>query len=484
MKKVICLLILICLLTGAAAPVCVYAHKVDLVTLPVSLDGGPVVQLTAYESNYANNYYVSLRNLAILLTGSASQFRFYNDEEGCYHVDIGLPYDPSLEPMDRPEGVDEDAEIPKEMMVKRDLTPTQSTYIENSTYWLQKNGEGAMYYTYADYSIEDLYMSLLDVQMMLDLNIVYENGVYNIITDKHFHMNLDRLNEQGYFDYLHGVLLGDATTGEIFMECKGDESVPIASTTKLMTAFIAERMIELGKITLDDPVVISANAARVSLADDSVVGMYEGEVTNVRDLMYAMMVASSNESALALAEYIAGSQEEFVKMMNAMAFKLGMDSAVFYNPHGLPEYLKGDAVVMVENHASAEDMFKLATAMMRKYPEITEFTTPDVVWLDSLWAELYATNSLMINMPDVYGLKTGTTDAAGKCLISSRTVNVNGEDHVIIAVVLGAEFNSDRFQVSELLQKGVSFYLFPETEETQSPEETENTEQGNETPAA
>ena len=472
-KKFLCILTVLSLLTGIIHPFCVQAAKMDLVSLPVRVDGGPVVGLTAYESNYANNYFVSMRNLAILLTGSVSQFRFYNDEEGAYRIDLGMPYDASLEPKKAPEEGDAAegtaAVRPDE---KKDLTPAEITYLAYDTYWLKVDGIGRYYNTYADYSIEDLYMSLVDVQLLLDLNIIYQDGVYNIITDQHFKINLDRLNEQGYFDYLHGVVLGDATTGEIFLSCNGDCRTPIASTTKLMTCLIAERMIELGRISMDDLVTISDNVSRVSYADDGVVGMYPGEVTTVSDLMYAMLVASSNESALAIAEYIAGSQEEFVNMMNAMAAKLGMDSAVFYNPHGLPEFLKGDATVMVENQCSAADMFKLARALLIKYPQVTEITSTQEVWLDYLWVNLYSTNNLMMNMPDVYGLKTGTTDAAGKCLISARPVNVNGEEHIIVAVVLGAEFDSDRVQVSELLQKGVTYYLYPETAE-EAPAEAE-----------
>ena len=443
--------LLILIFIGTVFPYHSHAAKMDLVSLPFSLDGGGSVMVTAYESNYANNFFVSLRSLSKLLTGTISQFGFYNDEEGAYHVDLGMSYDPAKEPKRKEEDSEEEKPV--------DLTPPESTWLEYAANWLLKDGESVVYYTYADYSIEDLYMSLIDIQLLLDLNITYEDGIYKITTDQHFAINLDRLNEQGYFDYLHGVLLGDASTGEIFMGCHEDLPVPIASTTKLMTAMIAMRMIEIGKITPDDPVTVSANAARMSLADDSVIGMYAGEVTTVRDLLYAMLVMSSNESAEVLAEYIAGSQEEFVSMMNAMAFKLGMDTAVFYNPHGLPEYLKGDAVVMVENRASAKDMFLLSKAILQKYPEITEYTSVRNIWLDSLWVDLYTTNSLMYNMPDVFGLKTGTTDAAGKCLISSRSVTIDGREHMIVAVVLGAEFNSDRIQVSELLQKGVRYYF-------------------------
>ena len=247
------------------------------------------------------------------------------------------------------------------------------------------------------------------------------------------------------------MLLGDATTGEVIFSKYADVDTPIASTTKLMTYFIIMRMIEMGKIHLDDIVAISPEAARLSVSDDSVVYMYSGAETTVEELIDAMMVASSNESALALAVYAAGSQEEFVKMMNAMAFRLGLESAVFYNPHGLPEFFEGDMTTMVENRMSAADMFRLASAIVRKYPEVEKVATQKTIWLEYLWAELYATNTLLNNVPDLIGLKTGTTDAAGKCLVSARRVNRDGSEHILVSVVLGAEFNSDRVEMSQLL---------------------------------
>ena len=424
------------------------AAKADLCYLTFSIDGESTFSIPAYEMNYVNNVYLSLRELSKSLSGTSKQFLFYNNADGAFQIVTGMPYDASLEPViETEEGENETAEYQR----------PEVTYLAEGAYWTQKDGSDVVYYTYADWTIEDLYMSLLDTAMMLDLDIQYENGVYNINLDGHFSADLEELKEKGYFDYLHSALLGDATTGEILFSSNGDEAVPIASTTKLMTYFITERMIELGKIQEDDIVTISANAARLSTSDDTIIYMYEGEETTVRELLNAMLIQSSNESALALAEYVAGSQEAFVEMMNKMAFLLDMESAVFYNPHGLPEYFSGEIVTMVENKVSAEDMFKLARAILNKYPQVEEITSVKEMWLDYLYTSVYTTNSLMYNMEDVFGLKTGTTDAAGSCLISARRVTIDGEEHILTAIVMGAESNADRFEMSELLLKSVGY---------------------------
>lgn len=449
------------------APVVTQAAKMDLVYLPFQIDGGETVQIAAYESNYEYNYFLSLRSLAKALVGTPAQFNFYNDADGFYQVETGMPYDASLEPKEKPE-TDGEGEESAETAApaaseekKRDTTPAQSTWLEFANNWLYVDGHSVNYFNYADYNIEDLFMSLLDCQMMLDLHIVRQDGVYVLNTADHFEIDLDALNQRGYFDYLHGVAVGDASTGQLFMSCHGQDAVPIGSTTKLMTYLVAKRMVEIGRITEDDVVTISANAARLSVADDGIIGMAEGQQTTVRDLMDAMLIVSSNESALALAEYVGGSEGAFVEMMNSMAAKLGLNSAIFYNPHGLPTFLPGDVVIMVENRMSAEDMFRLARTILLKYPEIEEITSTKELWIESLWTTVNTTNQLLDNLPDVFGLKTGTTDAAMKCLVSSRRVQVNGAEHLLVGVVFGAEFNSDRVQVSELLLRGAERYLKP-----------------------
>jgi len=424
----------------------VKADKMDLMYIKLKVDNAEPVNIAAYEANYVNNVFLSLQDMAAALSGTVAQFDFYNDDEGAFHIDTGIPYDPEHVPV-----LEDESGEPIE------FSREKSMYLERGASWTLKNDADVTYYTYADYNIEDLYMSLLDVQLMLDLNFEYENGIYSVDTKQHFRADLEALDAQGYFDYLHGVVLGDATTGEIIFSSNADQVTSIASTTKLMTYLVVMRLIEMGKISMDDMVTISHDASRLSLSDDAVIYLYEGSQTTVEELINAMLIQSSNESALALAEYAGGSQENFVQMMNDMAFRLGMESAVFYNPHGLPEYYEGKVTTMVENRMSANDMFRLATAVVRKYPQIEEITTQKSVWLDYLWVNVSSTNSLLNNMPDLIGLKTGTTDAAGKCLVSARRVNIDGSEHILAAVVFGAEFNADRVEMSELLLKSQGY---------------------------
>ena len=462
------LILVMCLTCFIFLPEKTRADKMDLVYLPFQIDDGETIQVAAYESNYENNLYLSLRSLAKALTGTVGEFSFYNDDDGNYQIVTGMPYDPSLEPKETPEEGEEPLPEGTEP-AKRDLTPDQCIWLEQANNWLFINGRSVNYFTYADYMIEDLFASPVDCAMMLDLHITLQDGIYRIRTNEHFQADLDALNDQGYFDYLHGMALGDVSTGELLMSCHGQEAVPIASTTKLMTYLVVKRLVEIGRISENDYVTISENAERVSAADDGVITLTEGQQVTVGELIDAMLIRSSNECALALAEYAAGSEAEFVRLMNAMAAKLGLSSAVFYNPHGLPTYLAGDVVIMVENRMSAEDMFRLTRTILLKYPEIEEITSAKELWLENLWTTVTNTNLLLDNLPDVFGLKTGTTDAAGKCLVSARRVQVDGQEHLIVAVVFGAEFNSDRVQVSELLLRGAETYLQPPIPET--PEE-------------
>ncbi|MCF0229741.1 MAG: D-alanyl-D-alanine carboxypeptidase [Parasporobacterium sp.] len=445
----------ICVITAAVLTAVVFvcpkevsAGRMDLVYIQFSLDGGTPFTVPAYEGSYPGNLFVSMRELSKALSGTVFQYGFYNDADGVFHIDTGIPYDASLEPEEQKDENDEVIKYEK----------PQIGYQFRLANWTLFNGRDVNYYTYADYGDEDMYMSTLDIQMLFDVKIEYANGVYNILSGEKFSVDLNELDANGHFDYLHSVLLGDATTGEIIYANNEDIPVPIASTTKLMTYLLVERMIEIGKISPDDMVTISADAARISTSDDAVIYMYEGLQTTVDELLKAMIIQSSNESAQALGEYVAGgSSEKFVEMMNDMAFRLGLETAVFYNSHGLPTFTAGSVVTMVENKMSARDMFKLARTILLKYPQIEEISSLKSAWLDILWTNVVTNNSLMYNMDDVFGMKTGTTDAAGKCLVAARRVQIEGEEHILVAMVFGAEENIDRFGIPELLLKSQGY---------------------------
>ncbi len=119
------------------------------------------------------------------------------------------------------------------------------------------------------------------------------------------------------------------TRGKFFYSSKKDSKAAIASTTKLMTYLLVMEAIDAGKISMDDIVVLSKAVEEESYSEDYVIHMHEGQKATMTDLLEAMLVPSSNEAALALAEHVAGSEAAFVKMMNARAKKMGLTTAVF-----------------------------------------------------------------------------------------------------------------------------------------------------------
>ena len=180
--------------------------------------------------------------------------------------------------------------------------------------------------------------------------------------------------------------------------------------------------------------------------------MQAGVDSNVTDLLYGMLLPSSNESALSLAIHTAGSEEAFVKRMNQKAAELGLSEAVFYNCHGLPLYTDNLPATKIQNRMTASDMFKLIIYLLKTYPDITNITSTQTADLESLNITVNNTNPLLYNVPGVVGLKTGTTDMSGDCLVTAMEAdNAEGETHRLIVIEIGAEDNTIRTTISEEL---------------------------------
>ncbi len=208
------------------------------------------------------------------------------------------------------------------------------------------------------------------------------------------------------------ALLGDESTGEVLWEKNAHQRRAVASTTKIMTALIA-----LERASLEEEVVVSAAAAYTG---GNRVGLAPGERLSVRDLLYGLLLNSGNDAATALAEHVAGSVEAFVGLMNAKAQTLGMADTHFVNPHGL------DA----EGHySSAYDLWLLAREAM-KIPVFREMVAmPTQTSGPRTYVNL---NLLLTAYPGADGVKTGTSEWAGECLVASATQR----GHRLIAVVL------------------------------------------------
>lgn len=261
---------------------------------------------------------------------------------------------------------------------------------------------------------------------------------------------------EGVNDRIHGAILGDLETNEILYEYNVDKPLPLASISKLMTYSILMDKVAEGKIKLDDEITISHNAA---YTEGSYFGMDVGEKIKVSTLIDALLIISGNDVAVAIAEHIAGSEEEFVKMMNEKAKTLGLTSAVFINPHGLPE----ENVEPDQNYMSIKDLYSFARYLLETYPQVLETTKKTELVIPERNFSRKSTNPLFGVVDGVDGLKTGYTDEAGICLVSTLPVKAQGDDskdYRVIAIVMGAQTHPERIEKSQaLLEHGRNDYI-------------------------
>lgn len=239
------------------------------------------------------------------------------------------------------------------------------------------------------------------------------------------------------------ALLMSANTGEIIFEMNADEKRPIASITKVMTMLLVMEAIAQNKISLNDVVVASENAAGMG---GSQVYLAVGEEFTVHDLLKAVAIHSANDASVALAEHVAGSEGVFVSMMNEKARELGMSNTNFLDCSGLTD----------EGHFStARDIAIMARELITKYPLILEYTTIRHDTFRNGTFDLDNTNHLIGKYRGMTGLKTGFTNAAGYCL--TATASRDGLD--LISVILGADSMSLRFsETAKMLDYGFSNY--------------------------
>lgn len=235
--------------------------------------------------------------------------------------------------------------------------------------------------------------------------------------------------------------LVDFATNRVLAASAADVPVEPASLTKLMTAYVVFAAIKAGRIRLDDHVVISERAwrtggTRMFIELNSQVG--------VDDLLRGMLIQSGNDASVALGEHVAGSVEKFVNEMNAAAKVLGMDDSEFRNPHGLPA--RGHV-------SSARDLAVLAKAIIADFPEFYGLYAEREFSYNGITQ--HNRNALLWRDPSVDGMKTGHTDAAGYCLVSSAERN----GMRLIAVVMGAESARARNDgAQQLLNYGFANY--------------------------
>lgn len=416
----------------------------------ISVNGGEARAVRAVDCEYRNNEYVSLRDMAELLKDTDAAFTIEVTDAG-----IALVTKKShAEATD-----DANAENAAEETV-RNLTGWQDeeraafTAKEVATNSFSVDGDLKRYFNLrASYQEGvDCFIRPLNLCMILDINMVDTgNETFSIDTGSIFQVAPKTLEEDGYFDEVSTVLAGDASTGEIFYEYNGDIVFPVASITKLMTYLLTEEAITRGEFTEDDYVTISEGAAEIAASGDGSTGMRAGGQLTVRELIIGTLLPSSNECAYLLGEKVSGNMDTFVQLMNDRAAELGMTTAHFNNPNGLPSYSDSAIPSKRQNNMSAEDLFKLCSYILENFPQIKEVTSMRTAPITALGMDVKNTNALLYNMPEVNGLKTGTTDSAGACLVTSLTVNDGTSNHDLVVILLGGENTRVRFTTSELL---------------------------------
>ena len=252
------------------------------------------------------------------------------------------------------------------------------------------------------------------------------------------------------------AILMEASTGKILYEQNPDEALPPASVTKIMTLLLVMEAIDGGRIKLDDIVTASKRAASMG---GSQIFLKVGEQMTVEDMMKSVIIASANDAACALAEFVSGSEEAFVKAMNDRAAELGMKNTTFENTNGLDD-------TTTTHLTSARDIAIMSRELI-KHEKILEYSS---IWMDTVRNGLFGltnTNRLVRFYRGCTGLKTGSTSKAGFCV--SATAERGGLS--LICVIMGAQSGDERNKAaSTLLDWGFANYgVFQHT-----PKELEN----------
>ena len=256
------------------------------------------------------------------------------------------------------------------------------------------------------------------------------------ITDDNF-LNLD----------CGSAILIEQNSGQVLYSHNIHEKLHPASVTKIMSILLIMESLDSGKISLTDEVPCSENAASMG---GSQIWLDPRETLTVDEMLKAICVNSANDCVVAMAEYIAGSEEGFVQMMNDKAQELGMTDTTFKNCHGLDE----------EGHlTSSYDIALMSRELLKNHPSVTKYTT---IWMDSLRdgkSQLSNTNKLIRTYKGATGLKTGSTSLALYNLSASAT----RDDLSLIAVVMKAPSTKIRFEnATKLLDYGFNTFSYKE----------------------
>ncbi len=423
-----------------------YEYQRNLMVCVDSNDG--VYNVKYIDMYYDNNTYVSLRDMAVALSGTRAAFDLLIEKDGIRFTK-GAAYSP----------------LGGEGALFTELTRDKDSdeYVRRRNYFYM-DGATRHYYTFIYKDKEagyyDCFMYLSDLLLILDVNAWYSEGVLNIDTSSPLSIEPREMEKNGYFLGTNSVLVGDATNGEVYYSYCPDKSVPMASTTKLMSYIVAMDALTRGELSLGTVVETSENVEKLSHSIDRAFVIKTGTAVTVEELLYGMLLPSNNELTLTLAEAVAGSEKAFVKRMNDKAAAIGLSEGTkFFTCNGLPVYTEDAFQGKVQNHITANDMFRLVCYLLSTYPQVTEITSSTGKFLPSLDRWVYNTNPMLYNLSGVVGLKTGTTNKAGSCLVSAISVSGDKGRHTIVSIELGAEDIITRNNVSQtMLTYGARVY--------------------------
>jgi D-alanyl-D-alanine carboxypeptidase (penicillin-binding protein 5/6) len=236
-------------------------------------------------------------------------------------------------------------------------------------------------------------------------------------------------------------ILMDFNSGRILAEQNADQRVDPASITKLMTAYVVFSELDDGKLTLQETVPISEKAWRTG---GSRMFIEPDMQVSVEDLIRGMVIQSGNDASVALAEYVAGSEEAFASLMNHFAEQLGMTGTHYVNSTGLPD---------PEHYTTARDVAVLSLATIRDFPEYYAWYSEKEFTFNNI--RQHNRNTLLWRDPAIDGLKTGHTEAAGYCLAASA----KRDGMRLVSAVMGSASDSSRASESQaLLNYGFRFF--------------------------
>ena len=276
-----------------------------------------------------------------------------------------------------------------------------------------------------------------------------KNIIFIIIVLLTFSLNCFIFSDENIVPNCKSAALIDYSTGKFIFEKNVHEKLEPASVTKIMTMLLVMEALESGRITLNDKVTISKNTSKMTTGTRLM--LEEGEIRTVEDLLYGIAVESANDASIAIGEHISGSEEDFVRFMNAKARELKMKDTNFINPHGLH----------AENHVTSAHDICIMSRELIKHDKIFDYISKYMVTVyvgrkNDVRRELVNKNKMVRFYKDVDGIKTGFTEDAGFCI----SVTAKNNNLRLISVIMGAPDTKIRnSEARKLIDYGFANYV-------------------------